>query len=181
MQLRSRKNIRLKGYDYRRAGAYYVTICTQDRALFFGDVINREMKPSPIGTIVQQCWDAIPDHMPMVICDAFVAMPNHIHGIIVITDVAAGTVGEFADPPPNRPPRRPPIAIMVKNSLGHIMQTFKAAVSRQVYRDGLLPRGRRIWQSGYYDRIIRDDAEWQRIADYIRDNPANWGKDRFNG
>ncbi len=189
MQLRSRKIIRLKGYDYRRAGAYYVTICTNDRSMLFGDVIDRVMVPNAIGKIVQQCRDAIPDHMPMVVCDAFVVMPNHVHGIIVITDVAAnepGRVGEFAEPtapgspPPNEPARRPPIAIMVKNSLGHIMQTFKAAVSRQVYRNGLLPRGRPIWQARYYDRIIRDDAEWQRISDYIRDNPANWGKDRFN-
>ncbi len=72
-------------------------------------------------------------------------------------------------------------AIMVKNSLGHIMQTFKAAVSRQAYRDGLLPRGTPVWQRGYYEHIIRDDGEWMRIADHIRDNPANWGKDRFNG
>ncbi len=188
MQLRSRKNIRLKGYDYRRAGAYYVTICTQDRVLLFGDIVDGVMMPNAIGNIVQQCWDAIPDHMRMVVCDAFVVMPNHVHGIIVITDVAAnepGRGGEFADPtasepPPSDVPRRPPVAVMVKNSLGHIMQTFKAAVSRRVYREGLLPRGRPIWQSRYYDRIIRDDGEYQRIADYIRDNPANWGKDRFN-
>jgi putative transposase len=204
MQLRSRKNIRLKGYDYRRSGAYYVTICTHDRSMLFGDVVDGIMVPNAIGNIVQQCWDAIPDHMPMVVCDAFVVMPNHVHGIIVITDVAAdgagtgggavgaansptlqntgpadgvGTVGEFADP---TTPRHPPVAIMVKNSLGHIMQTFKAAVSRQVYREGLLPRGRPIWQSRYYDRIIRDDGAYRRIADYIRNNPANWGKDRFN-
>lgn len=201
MQLPSRKHIRLRGYDYRRAGAYYVTICTKDRSMLFGDVVDRVMMPNAVGMIVQQCWDAIPDHMPMVILDAFVVMPNHVHGIIVITDVAAdvssggGPVGSANSPtlrntapahgpteppPPDDASRRPPVAIMVKNSLGHIMQTFKAAVSRQVYRDGLLPRGRPIWQTRYYDRIIRDDAEWQRISDYIRDNPANWGKDRFN-
>jgi REP element-mobilizing transposase RayT len=195
MQLRSRKNIRLKGYDYRRKGAYYVTICAHDRAMLFGDVLDGIMVPNAIGNFVHQCWQAIPEHMPMVVCDSFVVMPNHVHGIIVITDVAAGEphrrAGEFADPttpaPPPPPaitadhqPRRPPIAIMVKNSLGHIMQTFKAAVSRQVYRNGLLPRGKQIWQSGYYDRIIRDDAERERIARYIHDNPINWGKDRFH-
>jgi REP element-mobilizing transposase RayT len=87
------------------------------------------------------------------------------------------------DPPPpdgTDTPHRPPIAIMVKNSLGHIMQTFKAAVSRQAVRDGLMPRGTPIWQRGYYERIIRDDGEHDRIARYIAENPANWGKDRFN-
>jgi REP element-mobilizing transposase RayT len=60
------------------------------------------------------------------------------------------------------------------------MQTFKAAVSRQAVRDGLMPRGTPIWQRGYYERIIRDDGEHDRIARYIAENPANWGKDRFN-
>lgn len=69
---------------------------------------------------------------------------------------------------------------MVKGSLGHIMQTFKAAVSRQAIRDGLVQRGTPIWQRGYYERIIRDDGEWARIAQYIQDNPAKWRKDRFN-
>jgi len=140
-----RRLIRLRGYDHTRAGAYYVTVCTQERAHIFGDVADGMMLPNAMGTVVQQCWDAIPEHMPMVVCDAFVVMPNHVHGIIVITDVAAagsagtgnsrpvripGTANDPVDPPPpdragNFRPRQ--IAIMVKNSLGHIMQTFKAA------------------------------------------------------
>ncbi len=175
-----RRSIRLRGYDYTRAGAYYVTVCTQDRLPLFGDVVNGVMVSNAMGNIVQGCWDAIPEHMSMVVCDAFVVMPNHVHGIIVITDVAAGTsvdngsssvggVGAANSPPLRIPattdntgeppppngtdiPRRPPIAIMVKNSLGHIMQTFKAAVSRQAVRDGLMPRGMPIWQRGYYER-----------------------------
>jgi REP element-mobilizing transposase RayT len=198
-----RRSIRLRGYDYTRSGAYYVTVCTQERSPLFGDVVNGVMVPNAMGAIVQRCWDAIPDHMPMVVCDAFVVMPNHVHGIIVITDVTAGRslggdgpVGAANSrplripgpanipvdpPPPDRPdiPRRPPIAIMVPNSLGHIMQTFKAAVTRQAVRDGVIPRGRPFWQRGYYERIIRDAASHDRIAQYIADNPASWGKDRF--
>lgn len=198
-----RRSIRLRGYDYTRSGAYYVTVCTQDRLPLFGDVVNHVMMPNAMGNIVQRCWDAIPEHMPLVVCDAFVVMPNHVHGIIVITDVASdgslggdGAVGaansrplrmpatnDHNEPPPpdgTDIPRRPPIAIMVKNSLGHIMQTFKAAVSRQAVRDGLMPRGTPIWQRGYYERIIRDDGEHERIARYIRDNPRKWPGDRFN-
>jgi REP element-mobilizing transposase RayT len=198
-----RRSIRLRGYDYTRSGAYYVTVCTQDRLPLFGDVVNGMMVPNAMGDIVQRCWDAIPEHMSMVVCDAFVVMPNHVHGIIVITDMVAGgsldgggSVGaansrplrmpatnEPVDPPPpdgTNIPRRPPIAIMVKNSLGHIMQTFKAAVSRQAVRDGLMPRGTSIWQRGYFERIIRDDGEHYRIARYIADNPKNWKGDRFN-
>ena len=124
----------------------------------------------------------------MVALDEFIVMPNHVHGIIVITDVAAAGAGIFrpAQPPPdgsvgagNFTPRRQPIAIMPKKSLGHIMQTFKAAVSRQAIRDGLMPRGTPIWQRGYYEHIIRDGDAHDRIAQYIRDNPANWPTDRF--
>ncbi|HMN06562.1 MAG TPA: hypothetical protein PKD45_12620, partial [Flavobacteriales bacterium] len=166
--LPQRRSIRLKGYDYTRVGAYFVTICTQDRKPLFGKVVDGKMVPSAIGEIVQRCWDAIPDHMPMAICDAFVVMPDHVHGIIVIRDVAADrsevTGGEFAAPTdPSEPPpiqkfnqSRPPIAIMEKDSLGHIVQTFKAAVSRQAIRDGLMPRGIPIWQRNYYEHIIRN-------------------------
>ena len=208
-----RRSIRLRGYDYTRAGAYYVTVCTQGRLPLFGDVVNDVMVPNAMGNIVQRCWDAIPEHMPMVVCDAFVVMPNHVHGIIVITDVAGssvdngssdvdgrGGVGAGNFPPlhaaPTDPgrtndpggttmragnfPPRPPIAIMVKNSLGHIVQTFKAAVSRQAVREGLMPRGTPIWQRGYYESIIRDAASRDRITQYIAENPANWKEDRMN-
>lgn len=202
-----RRSIRLRGYDYRQVGAYYVTVCTHERVHLFGQVTDGAMRNSPMGDIVQRCWYAIPEHMPMVVCDAFVVMPDHVHGIVVITDPVSGPsvphgsssdggVGSAKSPtlripdPVDDPidvpksndadtPRRPPIAIMPKNSLGHIMQTFKSAVTRMAYRDGLVPHGTTIWQRNYWDRVIRDDGEWARIAQYIQDNPANWGKDRF--
>jgi len=209
-----RRSIRLRGYDYTRAGAYYVTVCAQDRLPLFGGIANGVMVLNAMGNIVQRCWDAIPEHMPMVVCDAFVVMPNHVHGIVVITNTVGsvgtgnflpvhgssaggGSVGAAnspplrntgpADDPGDAPrsngvdvPRRPQIAIMPKNSLGHIMQTFKAAVSRQAIRDGLIPRGTPIWQRGYYESIIRDAASHDRIAQYIAENPANWKNDRMN-
>ncbi|MBK8581119.1 MAG: hypothetical protein IPL86_04550 [Flavobacteriales bacterium] len=191
-----RRSIRLKGYDYTLAGAYYVTVCTEGRLHQFGEVKDDEMVVNAFGAVVQRCWDAIPEHMPMAVLDEFIVMPNHVHGILVITDRQAvsppvgagnfpplpGVKPEPADPTPEDPdmPRKRPIAVMVKNSLGHIMQTFKAAVSRQVYKDGLLPRGTPVSQRNYYEHIIRNDAEWMRIADYIHDNPTNWKGDRFN-
>jgi putative transposase len=82
--LHHRRSIRLKGYDYTRAGAYFVTICTKDRACLFGDVSDGVMRLNQMGHIVWQCWLAIPDHFPHVLLDEFVVMPNHVHGIIVI-------------------------------------------------------------------------------------------------
>jgi len=176
----------LKGYDYAQEGAYYVTICTHARAHLFGEVVNALMERSHIGGIVQRCWDAIPAHMPMVELDEFIVMPNHVHGIIVIAEGAAipepVRAGNF--PPPRTMDGPPPdpggkMPTMQRGSLGHIIQTFKAAVSRQVVKEGLVERGTPIWQRGYYERIIRDAAEHDRIAQYIADNPANWDNDRF--
>ena len=184
-----RRSIRLKGYDYAQDGAYFVTVCTHDRAHLFGDVVNGVMEPNAVGTVVQRCWDAIPEHMPMVVLDEFIVMPNHVHGIIMIADgpvpvvagqgrmagagsVGAGnfpplptTVAPAGDGPPPDPPGKMPV--MQKGSLGHIMQTFKAAVSRQVVKDGSVARGTPIWQRGYYEHIIRDGASHDRIAQYI--------------
>lgn len=190
-----RRSIRLKGYDYAQAGAYFVTICTHERADLFGDVVHGVMEPNAMGNIVQRCWDAIPEHMPMVELDEFTVMPNHMHGIIVITDGAAphgsmagdGSVGAGNFPPLPMPGSPAPtdvppwiMPVMVKNSLGHIMQTFKSAVSRQAVRDGLMLRGTPIWQRGYYEHIIRTAADHDRIAQYIAENPANWGSDDLN-
>lgn len=196
--IHNRRSIRLKGYDYARAGAYYVTICTQGRLRRFGEIAQEMMVANAMGAVVQRCWDAIPEHMPFVLVDAFVVMPNHLHGIIVITDRVVtdhwpnGAVGAGNFPPLPHPdttssppdgtdqtrPRTMPM--MQKNSLGHIVQTFKAGVSRHAVRDGLMSSGNAIWQRGYFERIIRDDAEHARIARYIQDNPANWNNDRFN-
>lgn len=231
-----RRSIRLRGYDYTRAGAYYVTVCTQGRLSLFGDVVNDVMVPNAMGNIVQRCWDAIPEHMPMVVCDAFVVMPNHVHGIVVIRErhrgrdpvgadhdrpnTMPGFVRANDDRPPTTPstvttdasndgptdptanaprapiradhdrPLRPPadpgarpptsMPIVPVGSLGRIVRAFKSAVTRAAYNDGLLPRGTPVWQRNYYERIIRDTAEHDRIAQYIAENPANWGKDRFN-
>jgi hypothetical protein len=134
-----RRSIRLKGYEDAQDGAYHVTICTYARSHLFGAMTDGVMHATPMGVIVEQCWDAIPVHMPMVELDEFIVMPNHVHGIIVITgrpvagDPDVGRGGKFpapTDPSPattDKPPRQMPM--MVKDPLGHIMQT--AAVSRQ--------------------------------------------------
>ena len=87
-----RRSIRLPGYDYSQPGAYFVTICTLNRACLFGDIVNGVMRLNPMGCMVQECWMAIPQHFPHVVLDAFVVMPNHVHGILVIVEKTnAGT------------------------------------------------------------------------------------------
>jgi len=94
-----RRSIRLPGHDYAQAGAYFVTICTDDRQCLFGRVDNAEMRLNHLGQIADECWRMIPAHFGNVELDAFVIMPNHVHGIIVITDVGVGATHASPLPP----------------------------------------------------------------------------------
>ncbi|MEW6181024.1 MAG: transposase [Chloroflexota bacterium] len=105
----NRRSIRLKGYDYSQPGAYFVTICTRDRACLFGTVVNGEMRLNEWGEIVLWTWRDLPNHVPNVQLDAFVIMPNHVHGIIIITDPvnAPAAVGAGSEPAPTQPQPAP--------------------------------------------------------------------------
>ena len=149
-----------------------MTVVAYQREMLFGEIAKEEMRLNARGKIVLECWYEIPKHFPHVELGAFVVMPNHVHGVIVITDDARrGTIyraptivsEQFGKP--------------VVGSLPTIVRTFKAAVTRRIGRE-LNETG--IWQRNYYEHIIRDDRDWQRIHDYILANPANWSDDDEN-
>jgi hypothetical protein len=96
LQKHHRCSIRLKGYDYTQPGAYYITLCTKARQCLFSDVGKGEMRLNSLGHIAFTCWQAIPNHFPHVELDAFVVMPNHLHGILVISDTLVGAIHEEA-------------------------------------------------------------------------------------
>ena len=128
-----RKSIRLPGYDYSQAGVYYVTIVTYQRDSLFGEVVNGEMVLNDFGKIADECWRAIPDHFPLVELGAYVVMPNHVHGIIVITDNGRGAalLRPYDQPDINDNPYK----INVKpGSLGAIVRSFKSAVSYRIHK-----------------------------------------------
>lgn len=172
-----RRSIRLKGYDYTQAGAYFVTICTKDRACLFGDVADGVMRLDQMGHIVRQCWLAIPDHFPHVLLDEFVVMPNHVHGIIVIMathDVGATHASPLQnDDTPTRPRGPQP------RSVASIVGSFKSAAAKRINEHRGTP-GAPIWQRNYYEHIIRDDESLNLIRNYIADNPLRWYLDREN-
>jgi putative transposase len=109
---RHRRSIRLRGYDYAQAGAYFVTIVTKDRACLFGEIVDGEMRPNQFGRIIQATWNELPEHYPGVECDAFVVMPNHVHGIIVLVedDGGVGSNDVGAGLKPAQPGLRPTTA-----------------------------------------------------------------------
>jgi putative transposase len=156
---------RLAGYDYGASGLYFVTICTRDRYPFFGTIADgaNNIEPSVVGSSVLDCWQAIPDHFPFVVLDAFQLMPNHLHGIIWIDKP------DHTDWQPNQFGPQ-------SQNLASVIRGFKVGVTKQarIYRADF------GWQPRYHDRIIRDDAELQRVRDYIDANPANWPADQNN-
>jgi putative transposase len=169
-----RQSTRLKGYDYTRPGAYFVTICTYRRDEIFGEVINGEMKLSALGEIVHEEWFRSAEIRKEIqlFDDEFVVMPNHGHGIIWIVD----TVGADGVRPSKQDARRASLQ-RAPRSLGSFMAGFKASVTSRAGRE-LNVTG--IWQRNYYDHIIRNDRELKNIAWYIVNNPLNWQSDRDN-
>lgn len=172
-QKHHRRSIRLKGYDYSQEGAYYVTIVSWRRDFLFGEIVNQEMMLSKRGQIADTCWREIPKHFPHVELGAYVIMPNHMHGIIVINDDRRGAIYRAPTDDANIEKFGKP----VKGSLPTIIRTYKAAVTRLIGRE-LNETG--IWQRNYYEHIIRDETDLQNKTDYIESNPLLWDEDDEN-
>jgi REP element-mobilizing transposase RayT len=170
-----RRSIRLPGWDYRTPAVYFITICTHNRECLFD---NRAW-----ADVAAAVWLAIPTNVARVVLDEWVIMPNHLHGLLVLTDEdgGGGPVGPFdwrwATPTPPAAPR--PFANAPSGSLGSIVRSYKAAVTRRI-NERCQTLGCKRWQRGYYERIVRDNHELDRIRRYVQDNPARWAEDRDN-
>jgi REP element-mobilizing transposase RayT len=165
---RHRKHVRLPNFDYSQPGVYFVTSCSSGRRCIFGDVVDGQVQLSGLGALVRDRWLQIPLHHPGVETDAFVVMPNHIHGVLRIVE-PSGTDG-IARPRAGGPTPR---------SIGTIVGSFKAGVTRRHRRSGG-PASSPIWQRGYHDHVIRIDHALDRVRQYIAANPANWPTDPDN-
>jgi REP element-mobilizing transposase RayT len=178
-----RRSIRLRGFDYSQAGAYFVTVCEVNRECIFGDVVNGEMRPNQFGEILLKWWNELPDYYPPVELDEFILLPNHMHGIIVITNVGTGSSrtdgGQNGrqDACPTDSSRRS--TLPEERTLGQLVGYFKFQVTKEInqVRDAGYAK---VLQRDYYEHIIRNEREWNAIAKYICDNPANWNADVDN-
>jgi REP element-mobilizing transposase RayT len=159
-----RRSIRLAGYDYTQPGAYFVTICTQERQPLLATVDVAGHTLTSIGQVVARCWLTLPRHFTNAALDAWVLMPDHLHGILVLGD------GETALAPPSsrqRPNGTRPC------SLNAIVQNFKSISTRKVNQVRGTP-GAQLWQRDYYERIIRDERAFDTVRRYIESNPARF-------
>jgi putative transposase len=200
-----RRSIRLKGYDYTRDGAYFVTICTEDRAHVFGRVVDGEMHSNAYGREVANCWLWLGEQYPYVLLDEWIVMPDHTHAIIVITyDHRNVTRSDEIHPDgarSNEPCRGgsrtaqittaspagsvngPNVGMNHSGSvppkrkpLGRLIAAFKTVSTRRV-NDLRSTPGATLWQRNYYDHVIRDDLSLRRTREYIARNPSLWRPD----
>ena len=174
-----RRSIRLKGFDYTREAAYFVTISTQNQACLFGEIMNEQMRLNDVGTVADICWRAIPEHFPRVVLDAFVIMPNHVHGIIWIRPKNKANVGaKNLSPLPPRPSQQGASAFRSPSkTVGSIVRGFKIGVTKWVRSNKNFYT---VWQRNYYEHIIRNETALNRLRQYIADNPARWADDQEN-
>jgi putative transposase len=174
----NRQSNRLQGYDYSSPGYYFVTIVSHNRLPIFGGIISGEAQLNRNGKIVKDCWLEIPKHFQSVTLDEYVIMPNHLHGIVKINEnqnVGArhkvSSIRRQASPysinDKNTKPKRTPI-----QSLGAIFGSFKSAVTKQIHPLGLCEHTS-VWQRNYYEHVIRDNEDYQRIVECIQFNPIN--------
>jgi REP element-mobilizing transposase RayT len=157
-----RQSIRLKGYDYTQPGAYGVTIVTKDRLCLLGEITNGEMVLSSYGIIAQRTWLDLPDHYPHIALDEFVIMPNHVHGIIVLTHSDRSQTDSCQ-----------------RHALSEIIRAFKSFSARRINILRHTP-GVPVWQRNYYEHIIRSENKLRHARIYIANNPTEWERDHEN-
>jgi REP element-mobilizing transposase RayT len=153
--------LRLKDYDYAQAGAYFVTICVRDRACLFGNAVDGEMRLNAFGRLVDAAWRALPEHYPHVDLDCFVVMPNHFHGIVALRPAQECAAEIHAGK---------------RHGLPEIVRAFKTFSARRI-NEVRGTQGVPVWQRNYYEHVIRDEADYRRITEYVAENPRRWSED----
>jgi putative transposase len=151
-EIHHRSSIRLKEFNYSSSGSYFVTFVIKDRFPLLGEIIDARVKLNQFGNLVLNEWIRLPQRFPGIEIDEVVVMPNHFHGIITLTDskpdwILAVIIGSF------------------KSSTSRLINTFRKS------------RGNPVWQRNYYEHIIRNEEDLNRIREYIRNNPINWMQD----
>ncbi len=162
-----RRSIRLKGFDYSSPAAYYVTICTREKQCLFGEIIRDQMRMNEYGRKIHEEWWRSEKVRPGIKLDAWVVMPNHVHGVVMMLEPAP--VGAHVGAPLQRRPR----------SLSSFVAQFKASAARRINALRGTP-GATIWQRNYYEHIVRSEDELNRIREYITTNPLRWASDPEN-
>ena len=162
--IHKKRSRRLNGHDYASENLYFITIKTQNNNPLFGEIRNRIMHLNAAGAVAEKCWLSIPEHFPHTAIHEYVIMPDHIHGII---EIVCNPVGAKNFSP------LPSVFKSPSKTIGSIVRGFKIGVTKW-FREHTEIQD--VWQSNYHDHIIRNTEAYERICQYIRDNPKNWNR-----
>ena len=177
IDIHHRRSIRLKFYDYTQAGAYFVTICTHGRECLFGFIENGKMVLNEYGRIVDFTWNDLVNHNSNIGLGEYAIMPNHFHGIIVINPVGAGSKPALVDGAGLDKAGLEPAP--TNHGLFEIVRQFKTFSARRINELRHSP-GVPVWQRNYYEHVIRNEADYNRIAEYVAINPLKWLEDTLH-
>jgi REP element-mobilizing transposase RayT len=169
-EIHHRRSIRLPGFDYAQPGAYFITICTQGRVCLFGEIVDGTRYLDDTVSMIERWWTELPHKFAFIRVDQHVVMPNHFHGILIIEGAASRGLPEGVVHP--------------SVTLPDIVRWFKTMTTNEYIR-GVRQRGwtafeGKLWQRNYYEHVIRNERDLDRIRQYIRDNPAKWAQDPQN-
>ncbi|MBC6109577.1 transposase [Pedobacter fastidiosus] len=184
-----RRSIRLKDYDYSKTGAYFITICCEDRLHRFGKVSGNEMILNKLGVIAYNEWINLSERFVNFELDVFQIMPNHMHGIIVLSDVGA-TLAVAQEENENKDliisdssnQKLDRATARVAPTIADIVGAYKSIVSNEclkIYKSQNKSMGK-LWQRNYYEHIMRDENAYYNISNYIINNPKKWDEDKFH-
>ncbi len=192
--------MRLQGWDYSQEGVYFLTVCTRNREYLFGEIVDGLMHLNASGEMVVKTWEELPERFSVMELDARILMPNHFHAIVVIRR-GESCIRPSATHPQNtvrvdqgdhpdqgehkvRPYEKISPRGTTAGSIGRIVQAFKSITTHQYLRGireyGWQPFPGKLWQRNYYEHIMRNEDEWQRLREYITINPGQWAMDREN-
>lgn len=191
-EIHKRRSIRLKDYDYSQSGAYFITICSWNRECLFGDIVDGKMRLNELGHVVEKEWLQTSVVRANVELYEFQIMPNHFHGIIVLNDNVGATRRVARFPETRRSAQEGAIHRIAltkahtkdisgagPGSIGAIIGQFKSIATKRINAMRSNP-GSPVWQRNYYEHIIRNEDEMNRIREYIINNPAKWSEDENN-
>ena len=165
--LKHRRSLRLSGYDYSLAGAYFITICVKKRQSLLGKIVSNQMQLNHYGKIIENSWEWLSYAYDYIELDEWIIMPNHLHGIIIISANCRGGS------------RTAPTAESKIKPLGRLIGAFKTTSTKQIIfirKTAGIP----FWQRNFYEHVIRDDDSLNRIREYKVTNPSRWHTDREN-
>ncbi len=178
-----RRSIRIPLFNYSSSGRYFITVCVQERECLLGSIKNGIVSFSDIGHIVKEVWDELPQRFPRIRLDECIVMPNHFHGIIWIDGIGAPLVGA---PPVDAIAIRAgtrPAPTGFHSTLGDVIGAFKSITTvryitlRQKFFVSVRTK---LWQRNYWEHIIRNEVDLDRIRTYIIQNPIEWEADGEN-